>query len=306
MIFTRILTRSWLIALIVGLALFSRGRLIASSGQISGDHLIMFGLAMWATFMAHWIRSGSRIILGFLFLSIFWVMELEFSFVFLALVPLGYALTVRSRFWDHSLANKDKEYLWPRVQSFMAVQNINIAVAEQPTGGIFRPLAQTFAWPLRVDTIFRSFLKDYVIVTGLLLGSLLGLAAWKGYWGLRAVWQMAKIQLWTKLWAMPMDRDVMVSAAFMLTAIILSSFVLPALRGLNLSIVLGLFLSTVGTLLIDHMYLPAEATGNWLAPQVLLWWEPLILTLGVLGFYHCLLILLHQVWKRTHQPAAGA
>lgn len=303
MIFARIVTRSWIIALLVGLALFSRGRLIASSGQISGDHMIMFGLSLWAMFMAHWIRSGSRLILASLFLSILWLVELEFSFVFLALVPLVYALVVRSKRVRNMPPVKDPILFWPRVQRFMALKNFNIAAPEQPTGGIFRPLAQTFAIPLRQDKVFRLFLKDYGIASALLLASLLFFAAWKGYWGLRVVWQMAKLGLWGQLWAMPIDRDIILSSVTIALAIFIGSFVLPALKGLNLSIVLGLLLSTLGTLLIDHIYLPAEATGYWLAPQVLLWWEPLILALGVLGFYHALVTLVNRLWKLTKKES---
>ncbi len=309
MILARIVTRSWLMALIVGLALFSRGRLIASSGQISGDHLIMFGISIWAMFMVHWIRSGSRLILGASFLSVFWLMELEFSFVFLSLVPLAYAWAVRSkalaRMFTDSTQNEEPVYFWPTVQNFMALKNINCDSLEEPSGGIFRPLPQTFAKPLQEDSVFRAFLKDYGSWGCLILGLLLLIAAWKGYWGLRAVWQMSKLNLWTQIWAMPLDRDVLVSTAFIIVAIGVGSFMLPALRGLNLSIVLGVALSTLGTLMVDHMYLPAEAIGNWLAPQVLLWWEPLILTLGVLGFYHSLLILLNQFWKRCNGNSAS-
>ncbi|MBC7532010.1 MAG: hypothetical protein H7318_10560 [Oligoflexus sp.] len=305
MIFARIVTRSWIIALLVGLALFSRGRLIASSGQISGDHMIMFGLSLWAMFMAHWIRSGSRIILACIFLSVLWLMELEFGFVFLALVPLIYALVVRSKRVRERPPVQDPILFWPRVQAFMALQNFTIASPEQPTGGIFRPLAQTYAIPLREEPIFKRFMKDYGIVSGVLLGLLLFFAAWKGYWGLRVVWQMAKLSLWGQLWAMPVDRDIILSGISILLAVGISSFVLPALRGLNLSIVLGIILSTLGTLLIDHIYLPAEATGFWLAPQVLLWWEPLILALGVLGFYHGLIILVNQIWKRLKKETVA-
>lgn len=298
MIVARILTRSWIIALVVGLALFSRGRLIASSGQISGDHMIMFGLSLWAMFMAHWIRSGSRLILASVYLATLWLVELEFSFIFLALVPLIYALVVRSKRLRADPSVQDPLLFWPRVQAFMALENINLAAPEQPTGGIFRPLAKTFAIPLREGRVFRKFLKDMGIANVILLASLLALAIYKGYWGLRVVWQMRKLSLWAQLWAMPIDRDIILSTVAILIAIFVSSFVLPALRGLNLSVLLGLGLSTFGILIVDHIYLPAEATGYWLAPQAILWWEPLVLSLGVLGFYHGLITLTNRIWKR--------
>lgn len=306
MIFARIVTRSWIIALLVGLALFSRGRLIASSGQISGDHMIMFGLSLWAMFMAHWIRSGSRIILAGLFLSVLWLMELEFGFVFLVLVPLIYALFVRSKRVRERPPVKDPILFWPRVQAFLSLQNFTIASSEQPTGGLFRPLAQTFATPLREEPTYRLFLKDYGMASAVLLSSLLFFAIWKGYWGLRVVWQMAKLSLWGQLWVLPVDRDIILSGIAIILAVAISSLALPALRGLNLSIVLGLFLSSLGTLIIDHIYLPAESTGFWLAPQVLLWWEPLILALGVLGFYHGLITLVNHLWKRLKKASVTA
>ena len=297
MIVARIVTRSWVIALLVGLALISRGRLIASSGQISGDHMIMFGVSLWAMFMAHWIRSGSRLILGALFVSMLWLIELEISFIFLALVPLVYVLVVRRDRVQKITPHHDLILFWPKVQKFLELQNLHVAAPEQPTGGIFRPLAQTFAVPLRQRQVMMLFMKDYALGSGILFICLGFMVATKSYWKHRVVWQMVKLKLWGQLWAMPIDRDILLSAAAIFLAIFISSFVLPALRGFNLSIVLGFLLSTLSTLVIDHIYLPADATGYWLAPQVVLWWEPLILALGVLGFYHALITLVNRLWR---------
>ncbi|MBC7662134.1 MAG: hypothetical protein H7249_20755 [Chitinophagaceae bacterium] len=298
MIFARIVTRSWVIALIVGLALFSRGRLIASSGLISGDHLLMFGVSVWAMFMAHWIRSGSRLILGALFFSILWLMELEFSFIALACVPYVYAVIVRSSYVRSLTPVEDPILFWPKVQAFLELQNFNIASPEQPTGGIFRPLAQTFAIPLRDEKVFARFRADFIWGASILMCALIAMSASKSFWSDRVVWQMTKLRLWAQLWAMPIDRDIILSCIAILCAIFISSFVLPALRGFNLSIVLGLFLTTLTTLLIDHIYLPADETGYWLASQVILWWEPIILSLGVLGAYHLVITLVNRAWKR--------
>ncbi|RZA19683.1 MAG: hypothetical protein EOP10_19240 [Proteobacteria bacterium] len=306
MILARITTRSWIIALVVGLALMSRGRLIASSGQISGDHLIMFGVTLWAVFIGHWIRSGSRIILGAIFFSLVWLIDLELSFLPLILVPLIYAVTVRTEHAKQRRVIKDTILFWPSLQRFLELENFHNATEEEPTGGIFRPLPQTFSKPLRDGEVYQGFLRDYSILTmGVVLITLI-LAIFKSQWGLSLDWHMARLQLWGQLFLMPFDRDVMLSLLAIVSALAIHTFVLPALRGLNYSIALGILLSALGVLIVDHIYLPVEATGFWMASQVMLWWEPLILGLGVLGFYHCLITLTNRLWKRFRSKNAKA
>lgn len=298
MILARITTRSWILALFVGLALFSRGRLIASSGQISGDHLIMFGVTLWAMFIGHWIRSGSRIILAGIFLSLVWLVELELSFLPLTLIPLIYALTVRTDRFEQRKVVKDTILFWPSLQRFLELQNFHNAGEGREGGGIFKPLPQTVSKPLRDDQIFSRFLKDYRIGTAILILTAVVFAIFKDTFHKHVVWQGSGLKLWSQLFLMPFDRDILLSLIAIASALAIHTFVLPALRGINYSIVLGVLLSALGVFIVDHIYLPVEATGFWMAAQVILWWEPLILGLGVLGFYHCLITLANRLWKR--------
>lgn len=297
MILARITTRSWVLALFVGLALLSRGRLIASSGQISGDHLIMFGISMWAMFVVHWIRSGSRIILGAMFVALLWLIDLELSFVLLALVPLVYARSVRTQHVIRRRVVKDEILFWPSLQRFLELENFHNATPEQTTGGIFRPLPQTFSKPLRDNDVFSRFLKDYLVCFGFLLVSIAILTTLKGQWNSHVEWHMSRLTLWSRLFLMPIDRDIVLSLVAIGTALAIPTFVLPALRGINYSIVLGIILSGLGVFLVDHIYLPAEATGYWMSSQIILWWEPLILGLGVLGFYHVIITISNRLWR---------
>ncbi len=297
MVLARITTRSWVLALIVGLALLSRGRLIASSGQISGDHLIMFGISMWAMFVGHWIRSGSRIILACIYVSLIWLIELEPAFLLLALIPLIYAFSVRTERIQARKVVMDKILFWPSLQRFLELENFHTVNQDVKVGGIFRPLAQTFSIPLRDDRIFRRFLNDYIRLCVLLIVSYLLFSYLKNHWHLSLGWNTARSKLWSQLFLMPIDRDLILSFTAIASALAIPTFVLPALRGLSYSIALGLGLTALGVYLVDHIYLPVEATGFWMASQVILWWEPLILGLGVLGFYHCLITASNRLWR---------
>lgn len=298
MILARITTRSWIVALFVGLALLSRGRLIASSGQISGDHLIMVGVATWAMFIGHWIRSGSRLILAMIFASLIWLCELEPSFFTLAFIPLIYSYSVRTRYFENRQVVRDRILFWPSLQNFLELQNFEIARGERSVGGIFRPLPQTVSKPLREDRNYSRFLKDFIFGTAVLLVTLVLLAVLKDQFSRSIVLHLSRLNLWSQLFFMPIDRDIVLSLVTIGTALSIHTFVLPALRGINYSIVLGVVLSALGVMIVDHIYLPVEATGFWLSGQVILWWEPLILGLGVLGFYHCVITLLNRLWKR--------
>lgn len=302
MILARITTRSWIVALVVGLALLSRGRLIASSGQISGDHLIMFGVTVWAMFLGHWIRSGSRVILIAVFASLAALVELELSFILLAFVPIIYAVSVRTPYARQREAAGDTIFFWPSFQRFLELENFHNAPELSATGGLFRPLPQTFSKPLQGDKVFFLFLKDYAFACAALVLIVILYAMFKSQWHSHVEWQMSRLTLWSQLFIMPIDRDVILSLVGMASALVIPTFVLPALRGISYAIILGVLLSACGVLVVDHIYLPVEATGFWNASQVLLWWEPLILGLGVLGCYHCLITLSSRLWKRFRQP----
>jgi hypothetical protein len=298
MILARITTRSWIIALFVGLALLSRGRLIASSGQISGDHLIMFGVALWAMFIGHWIRSGSRFILAAIFASLVWLIELELSFLPLIIVPLIYAMGVRTERAKQRKVVKDTILFWSSVQRFLELENFHNAAGDQSMGGIFRPLPQTFSKPLQNVEVYRTFMKDFVALTLVVLGVTFASLLIKRQELFGLGWHRTHLQLWGQLFLAPFDRDILLSLVAIGSALAIHTFVLPALRGLNYSVAVGILLSALSVMVVDHVYLPLDATGFWMASQVILWWEPLILCLGVLGFYHCLITVSNRLWKR--------
>lgn len=58
---TRFLTSSWLVSLLVGATLLSRGSLLARLGDISSSHYVTLFIMVWLTCSAHFLRTGSLI-----------------------------------------------------------------------------------------------------------------------------------------------------------------------------------------------------------------------------------------------------
>ncbi len=298
MLLTRILTHSWIVALASAVALLSRGRLVAALGQIGADHLIAMGLAVWGISLAHWLRSGSPWLMAAYYLSIAWLVPLEPGFTFLAFV-LPLLLWYGQRYgWERIGGEEHSQNLgsdlfytrwWPW-RDLMAAQSSRAAALDRE-GGIFRPVPGGIARLWQQGGFVR---RTWIFVGSgvmLVLGELFILTFLQRNFLLAPsfAWRPDHVRAWLSAWLNPIDRDLGIAMIGLLCVLLMRTSWLLGLRSLILATTLGIIFSSFGSLIGDLLFLPGEAIAFYMAPRILLWWEALILGLGLLSLYQILL-----------------
>ncbi len=273
----RIVTRSWILGLIVAVALLSRGRLIAALGQIGADQLIGLGLALWGLTFAHWVRSGSYLMLALNYACILWLVPLEPSMLFLAgVLPL--------------LMTKLGSFVFAPGQEEAKEEGAKPAV-----GNLFRPAAGGVG-ALLDEARYRRRIWAFAL-WGLVLvaAEFLLLTLLRNDPILRrgSDWSLSEYQAWLQAWFLPVDRDLGLGLICMFLILLLArrSRVL-GIRPLIAVTLAGVILSSMGSLIGDWLFLPGSASRLWMGPRLLLWWEPLLLALSMLAFFDLVLDLL--------------
>lgn len=94
----RLITRSWIITLFSLTVLMSRGSLLVRLGWASFDLTFSMLLVVWFTFLAHYLRTASRLSLYAMQLCLFFGSLLEFSFCLLGLTLPLYRLAISRYF----------------------------------------------------------------------------------------------------------------------------------------------------------------------------------------------------------------
>ncbi len=299
---TRVMARSWVVGLMVAVALLSRGRLIAANGQISGDAMIAVGFALWVMCLGHWLRSGS-----------FWVYLASYAVVaaLMTLDPgaalIGLAPPLVLAAWQPILRRKLQRLspptetisrdvkLWKRWGEFL---NLSLGPAPDAplSGGLFRPLPDGIR-SLIGQPRFQNGLKTF---TGmgfvLLLIVLIVQFALRKYGPLPLQPLSASaIRIWIMDFISPLDRDSGLGIFMMVLALTWRSRWLPYLRPLVNLVGLAIILSSIGAGLIDLIYLPLPAERLWQGTRLLVLWEPVLMTIGMLAFYQMILSLLSRL-----------
>lgn len=300
---TRVLARSWIIGLIMAVALLSRGRLIAALGQVGGDQLIGFGLAVWGLTLAHWLRSGSRAVLVLHYLCIAWLVPLEPGLLFLlGVLPCLLARPVRRWVFGPSAPHTAHSPLAARLGSYWPWRELagkpSLAPGTEPTpGALLRPWEHgTDIGPLLAHGRYRRKIWAFA-----LWGSVICAAEFLLLMLLRSDpllrrgfdWTPGEFLLWLESWAAPIDRDLGLGLLCMFVSLALwrRSWVL-ALRPLISVSLAAVLLSSLGSFVGDLLFLPGGASRLWMGPHLLLWWEPLLLALSLLAFYNIVLELI--------------
>ncbi|WP_141732544.1 hypothetical protein [Oligoflexus tunisiensis] len=299
---TRVMARSWIVGLIVAVALLSRGRLIAANGQISGDALIAVGLALWAMCLGHWLRSGS----WWVYLASYVVVA-----VLMTLDPgtalLGFAPPLALAIWRPILRRKMERRVVPAEPVSRDVklwkrwgELLNLSLGPAPdaplSGGLFRPLPDGIR-PLVGQPRFQNALKTFTIMGAALLGIMLIVQFMVGKYGplpLQPVTGSA-IRMWLRGFLSPLDRDSGLGILMMILALTWRSRWLPYLRPLVNLVGAGIIFSALGSAFMDLIYLPQPAERLWLGTRLLILWEPVLMTLGMLAFYQMILSLLGRL-----------
>lgn len=310
MLLTRILTHSWIIALISGVALLSRGRLIASLGQIGAEHLISMGLVVWGLSLLHWLRSGSWTMLSIHYLSLVWLIPLEPGMCFLALV-LPLLLAICQRYGWENLARSQRapsslSAWWPW-RDLIAAQSL-VDKPRVPSGGLLRPVPGGVAG-LWIDPDFVRRAWQFALGGGALLVSelfILTLLRSDPLLPRSQEWSALDLGQWFVRLLAPIDRDLGLALFAMVLVLALRTPWLLGLRTLILATACGLAGNILGSLVGDFLFLPGEAHDSFMSSRLLLWWEPLLLCLGLLALYQLILALLPRyapyVFKSLPKP----
>jgi hypothetical protein len=305
MLFTRIVTRSWLLGLFIGMALLSRGRLISLNWVISGDHLFMAGLAAWTLTLAHWLRSGSRLILTFQFLAVLWLIFLEFSFAWLLVAFILFLIYARRKNVPNPFDAEESDYEspWSKLQNFFRLEKPSLLRMQklEGQGGLFRPIYGSIEHHLKDPERRRQVEREWALGTAaVMIIAFLSLLFRDAPMELQPTFfSLTAQKAWMRLWLLQLDRDLGLSILMLVLCLRHPSYWLPGLNGLATLAVTGFALSTVGLWALDHL---APMVG-WLAADQLLWWEPVFLTFGILGAYHLLISLFTRIGRFSRVPS---
>lgn len=299
---TRVMARSWVVGLIVAVALLSRGRLIAANGQISGDAMLAVGFALWAMCIGHWLRSGSWWVYLGSYGVVAALMTLDPGAALIGLVPplvlAAWRPILRRKVERLSVpvepVSRDVK-LWKRWGELL---NLSLGPAPDAplSGGLFRPLPDGIR-SLIGQPRFQNGLKT---LTG--MGLIILLIVLIVQFSLRKYGPLplqpvsgTAIRLWIMEFISPLDRDSGLGIFMMLLALTWRSRWLPYLRPLVNLVGLAIILSAFGAGFIDLIYLPLPAERLWLGTRLLILWEPVLMTLGMLAFYQMILSLLSRL-----------
>ena len=324
--FVRIFSGSWLLGLVAALILLSRGRLISGVGRLSLDMLALFILPFWAAAQAHFQRSASPIMQGMLYVFILLAGVVDSSLVGLSLtmpafILVGYLL-VRDKTYHQPPEDNGREK--GPLQTFWYLVGVvphpelrrkRHPVPDWGRGGLLRHLEVPFFFWLKKTRRFRRTMWIAVVSFVVMIG---GLVLWMqtrpGTTPLFDVLPHLKFRIsgdsglftWISTWHNPVDLDL--SVAFGL--IFVCMFIPPAggiteFRRICFSVLTGLlgvtimawFFDMLDAAYFEHAGIFEEGRflGEWgRAGDVLIWFEPLILTLGALAIYHIGRILLKR------------
>jgi hypothetical protein len=107
-------------------------------------------------------------------------------------------------------------------------------------------------------------------------------------------WTRDAYASWWKILTQPFDRDLGLAVLLCLLSLFLGDAIPVALRGLNRLVGYCWLASLLVCASLDRLYLSGQTARHWIGPSMLLIWEPLLLTLGIL----CFLCLFLQIIQR--------
>lgn len=319
----RLFCGSWLVCLSVAAMLLSRGRLIAANGDISGQMLITAFATLWVLNLGHWLRTGTRRSLLLSWLPLAALLSLETS-----LWPIAFAQGLCLSLVFVARGGLIRPLLARMRQTQMKERWFAQTVYPDPVGGvdseakIIQRFKKVFGWVRPVEWRYRPLARKFQtgsffrplevpfllwVYHGRRWRRLLGLT-----WGLGAVVGLGSLGgalttqvdvvfdslmpfiWWQLLWAR-LDLDLYVAAGILVVVLLrgptegltgfwemVSLFVMILLSG-----TLGAWLwdSWSFAQISDHQF---PLTVLWRSSQFVLWFEPVFLTLALVGLYHLL------------------
>ncbi|MBF0440610.1 MAG: hypothetical protein HQK54_01775 [Oligoflexales bacterium] len=247
----RMMTSSWIIALIVGASLLSRGRLIAAIGQLSIQNLFMFLMTVWMTFSIHFFKTASKvtfifsygvmILLGFYdisawFLSLIIPFCIVFTYIFKKNIILPTLMQLRyeqklKRAYSKSgeipslgkgniqrqFGMKLRELLKIGLTRNLSIPNLN---ERYEAGGLLRPIRIPFSLWLYHRKRWTKLLMASFVLSIFYLGIIIAWIAASYQGGLKDVFAGLSFKFlfspnwiteWFALWRGPVDTDIILS-----------------------------------------------------------------------------------------------
>lgn len=331
LLIVRIFCRSWLFLLIVAAILLSRGRLISSIELLSGFNLSMFLISFWALSLFHFLRSGSLFSFALSNITLTLLVELEpVYFILFSVTPLmmfaGYifrfpvvALAMLRVRLDRSRARRLRgqerydgiEPFSGRRQLYRGIKTLIIGqkeLVEEPTekyqASMFRRI-RLFK-PLRVPFSLWAYHRHRWLIFGLsqiIYTLLIGLIFFWFYKENRFEildYHNRMIFSWLKFVGNQFDVDIIIGLLVLIFVLAMK----PIEGLLSFWEAVWFFLSSYFLLLlacffIDYWNATVSVLGAlqfWRGPLVVLWMEPVFLTMALLCLYHTVVVIDRRVF----------
>ena len=341
---TRFLTSSWVLSLVVGASLLSRGRLIAGIGTVGSLPLVTLGTALWFLCLAHHLKTASRaslvtaallpLGLGFfdpalgalsaaLPLAV-WLSRLSLGWT---VVPLMRKLRVEQyhdRIYSetgrpvHGLPERGPAPVLTRVRSTLGLgdskpgyQSLEVRFRR---GSLLKTIGVPYLLYIHHKARFRTF---STWVAGLAVVVIVSVLVWfagnkTGSVGLfETAWvDTFKVELpqgwtryWITAWLVPFDLDMVIAMVLIaLCALQSPIYSLVSFWEAVWLLLIALVLATLAAYVWDtldavRMLTEAGEVDRFFfatlarAPKVLLWFEPLFLSMGAMAVYNLLKVL---------------
>lgn len=326
----RLFCRSWQFVFIVAAVLLSRGRLMSVNEHLSGINLMMFFCSLWALCLFHFLRSGSLLSFVLSLVVICLLVELEpVSFALFFVLPILMFLGYSARFrvisaaisrvrFDRSRARRllgqevsdfDERFsgrrrLYHGIRSLITGQSgAKTDSIEKTQGDIF--FRVRLLKPLKVPFSLWAYHRHRWLIFALVqLGvALISLAVIFWYMSDHS-WYLSRNNLILSEWLMSVVGrfDLDITVGLFLLVFVLS--IKPA-EGLlsfweaawffSVSYVFLLIFAFVWDRLNEIVFYDNEVL-LWRGPQVVLWFEPVFLTVTLLSLYHTVIVIDRRVF----------
>lgn len=295
---TRFLSSSWCLAIFVGATLMSRGALLALIGSYSETLPITLLVTLWFTACIHYMRTLSSLTLGVAFAAISLGTLLSGSFIGLGLAVPCYLLIMRTTHIKQNLMMKGQSQ----------------ALKDHPLLRAFSPLGTRFSgWINNSPALRRKLMLVWILLTAVLLTAqgvfkalqLLHMSydvpfSFGDFMTTNSSLFIVFLRNLSDSWIESLDLHSLFSIAVICLWIFSSQ--LGKVHGYTKEAIIFfavcfglLFVITLVTGFLNFVFLEnislsdyAGTLGAMSPSPFLVWLEPIILTLGIIGLYHML------------------
>ncbi|SMF13547.1 hypothetical protein [Pseudobacteriovorax antillogorgiicola] len=313
---SRFFTKSWLLCITTAAVLMSRGRLISANGDISGQAMMTALVTLWVAVACHWLRSGSRWSRNFVLvfpLALTWV-DFSLGFIGMAVVLAYGTLYLIRRWMTIPLFQKLR---WDLSQSRRLATCPPQVQPDPNPGSLTSVLRSLLGWREPLEWGYRPLQLRYE--AGSLLRSLdVPFVLWlqhKRQWkpliltfGVGGLVQLAYVVFtlshhreiwWLQSWFalkpwfdgffMSVDLDIAASFCILGLCLLFSPvWGLTSFWEATWLLFWTLGLAAIGAYVWDSFTWQIAGVGAHMgkAGEILLWFEPLLITFALVGIYH--------------------